>query len=75
MLKKAAFPGKYLQGAGALYELPALVQSFGQRGLIRQTFGPWRDYFKADFHPSHHDPAASLRWLEDNRARYQPVRT
>ena len=46
---------------------------FGKQGLIRQTFGPWRDYFKADFHPSHHDASASLRWLEDNRARYQPV--
>ena len=46
---------------------------FGKQGLIRQTFGPWRDYFKADFHPSHHDASASLRWLEDNRVRYQPV--
>lgn len=34
MLKKAMFPGKYLQGAGALQELPALVRLFGQRGLI-----------------------------------------
>ena len=46
---------------------------FGKQGLIRQTFGPWRDYFKADFHPSHHDATASLRWLEDNRVRYLPV--
>lgn len=34
MLKKAMFPGKYLQGAGALHELPALVKLFGKRGLI-----------------------------------------
>lgn len=34
MLKKALFPGKYLQGAGALAELPALIRLFGSRGLI-----------------------------------------
>lgn len=34
MLKKAMFPGKYLQGAGALQELPALVAQFGARGMI-----------------------------------------
>ena len=34
MLKKAMFPGKYLQGAGALHELPALVKQFGTSGLI-----------------------------------------
>ncbi len=34
MLKKAFFPGKYIQGAGALSELPALIKVFGGRGLI-----------------------------------------
>ena len=34
MLKKVLFPGKYLQGAGALAELPALVKRFGTRGVI-----------------------------------------
>ena len=34
MLKTAFFPGKYIQGAGALKELPALIKRFGQRGLI-----------------------------------------
>jgi len=34
MLKKAAFPGKYIQGAGALAELPSLVETFGRRGLV-----------------------------------------
>ncbi|HWQ19105.1 MAG TPA: glycerol dehydrogenase [Methanotrichaceae archaeon] len=37
MLKKAVFPGKYIQGAGALYELPSLVKLFGKRGLILAT--------------------------------------
>ena len=34
MLKKIVFPGKYIQGAGALGELPALVRLFGRQGLI-----------------------------------------
>ncbi len=34
MFKKAVFPGKYIQGAGALTELPALLDSFGNRALI-----------------------------------------
>jgi glycerol dehydrogenase len=33
-LKKAVFPGKYLQGAGALGELPGLIRLFGRQGLI-----------------------------------------
>jgi glycerol dehydrogenase len=31
---KAAFPGKYLQGENALYELPGLVSLLGKNGLI-----------------------------------------
>lgn len=34
MLNKVCFPGKYIQGAGALSELPALAQSFGKRALL-----------------------------------------
>ncbi|MEW6077605.1 MAG: glycerol dehydrogenase [Thermodesulfobacteriota bacterium] len=34
MLKKVMFPGKYIQGAGALSELPALIRLFGRQGLI-----------------------------------------
>ena len=34
MLKKMVFPGKYLQGAGALSELPALIGLYGKQGLI-----------------------------------------
>lgn len=34
MLKKALFPGKYIQGSGALGELPSLVKLFGRQGLI-----------------------------------------
>ncbi|MFA6929047.1 MAG: glycerol dehydrogenase [Lentisphaeria bacterium] len=34
MFSKAVFPGKYLQGAGALQELPNLLKSMGKKGLI-----------------------------------------
>jgi glycerol dehydrogenase len=34
MLKKVLFPGKYIQGVGALAELPALIRLFGRQGLI-----------------------------------------
>ncbi len=34
MFKKAVFPGKYIQGVGALGELPALIELLGRKGLI-----------------------------------------
>ncbi len=34
MFKKAVFPGKYIQGVGALGELPALIELLGKRGLV-----------------------------------------
>lgn len=34
MFRKAVFPGKYIQGIGAITELPALINSLGKRGLI-----------------------------------------
>jgi glycerol dehydrogenase len=34
MFKKAVFPGKYIQGTGALGELPSLIDLLGKKGLI-----------------------------------------
>jgi len=34
MFKKLLFPGKYIQGQGALSELPSMITRFGTRGLI-----------------------------------------
>ena len=34
MFKKALFPGKYIQGSGAIHEVPALVQALGTRALL-----------------------------------------
>jgi len=46
---------------------------FGRRGLVRLTYGPWREYFRRDFHPSQQDCAASRRWLAENASQYVPV--
>jgi predicted metal-dependent hydrolase len=46
---------------------------FGKHGLVRETFGPWRAYFKADFHPSQQDVQRSVDWLRDNAAAYTAV--
>jgi glycerol dehydrogenase len=34
MFKKAVFPGKYIQGVGAIGQLPALIDLLGKQGLI-----------------------------------------
>ena len=34
MFKKAVFPGKYIQGVGAIGELPALITLLGKQGLL-----------------------------------------
>jgi len=34
MFKKAVFPGKYIQGVGAISELPALIELLGKQGMI-----------------------------------------
>ena len=34
MFNKAVFPGKYIQGFGAIGELPALIKLLGKKGLI-----------------------------------------
>ena len=46
---------------------------FGKRGLVRQTFQPWRDYKRSDFHPSQHDSTPSAQWLAEYSDRYVPV--
>ena len=46
---------------------------FGKRGLVRQTYGPWKDYLRRDFHPDQHDSRASQEWLQVNDAKFVPV--
>jgi hypothetical protein len=46
---------------------------FGRGGLVRDLYHPWRDYFRADFHPSEHDSSASHRWLQEHGDVFAPV--
>jgi predicted metal-dependent hydrolase len=42
-------------------------------GMLRASFGAWRDYFAPGFHPSQHDAAAARAWLRDHRTQYAVV--
>lgn len=46
---------------------------FAKGGLLRASFGPWRDYFRRDFHPTDHDSSRSARWLAENAESFRPV--
>jgi predicted metal-dependent hydrolase len=46
---------------------------FGKRGLVRQTFRPWKDYLRRDFHPADHDSSASEQWLRQHQDQFVPV--
>jgi predicted metal-dependent hydrolase len=66
-----------LKADGTLWKLGTWTSAasylFGKRGLIRQTYKPWREYLREDFHPSQQDSSASERWLETHSDRYVPV--
>jgi predicted metal-dependent hydrolase len=51
----------------------AATHLFGRRGLVRQVFKPWREYFRRDFHPSQQDASASHRWLQEHREQYVSI--
>lgn len=46
---------------------------FTRNGLLRGNLALWRDYLRADFHPSQHDAERSQQWLLDNRTRFTVV--
>jgi predicted metal-dependent hydrolase len=47
---------------------------FGKRGIVRQNYKPWREYFRTDFHPGQQDSSASGRWLSENSGAFAVVR-
>jgi predicted metal-dependent hydrolase len=47
----------------------------GRRGLIRQTYLPWRRYLRHGFHPSQQDSGQAQRWLAEHRDQYTAVTT
>ncbi len=46
---------------------------FGKGGLVRESWGPWRQYLRRDFHPSQHGTDRSERWLAEHSDSYVPV--
>jgi predicted metal-dependent hydrolase len=46
---------------------------FGQRGLIRNAYRPWREYLRKDFHPTQQESALSRRWLAENASSFTAV--
>jgi predicted metal-dependent hydrolase len=46
---------------------------FGKRGLVRQNYRAWREYFRPDFHPRQQDDSASKRWFEEHKDVFVPV--
>jgi uncharacterized protein len=45
----------------------------GQGGLVRECFGPWRRYLRADFHPAESDGHAGQDWLAAHADLAPPV--
>ena len=39
---------------------------FGEHGLVRHSFRPWREYFKPSFHPMQQGGERAERWLAEN---------
>jgi predicted metal-dependent hydrolase len=46
---------------------------FGKRGLVTGNYRPWREYFRADFHPRQQDSSASRRWFREHGDAFVPV--
>lgn len=45
----------------------------GRHGMLRDNFGAWRAYFRADFHPDQQHSQRSADWLRDNAALFTRV--
>ncbi|NML45523.1 metal-dependent hydrolase [Ramlibacter sp. G-1-2-2] len=52
----------------------AWTSLFGKQGLVRLTYKPWRQYFRADFHPLQLESELGPQWLAANAAQFIPVR-
>ena len=45
----------------------------GRNGMIRSNLKPWRDYFRAGFHPSQQHSDLSNAWLSENKSAYAVI--
>jgi hypothetical protein len=46
---------------------------FGKRGMVRCVYGPWKEYFRKDFHPAQIGTDASRKWFAEHGDRFMPV--
>jgi predicted metal-dependent hydrolase len=46
---------------------------FGAHGVVRHSFGPWRRYFRSDFHPGQQEVTLADEWLRRHRDDYTVV--
>lgn len=46
---------------------------FSKRGLLRENYSIWREYFRDDYHPAQQQSGLSQRWLESHAAEYAVV--
>jgi predicted metal-dependent hydrolase len=67
-----------LHSDGALWKWSTLHSAWhfllGRQGLLRLTYGPWRQYYREDFHPDAQETTLAQRWLADNAGQYVVVR-
>jgi predicted metal-dependent hydrolase len=45
----------------------------GRGGMVRECFGPWRAYFRRDFHPLQQGSERPAQWLREHADRYSVV--
>lgn len=46
---------------------------FGEGGLVRECFKPWRAYFRRDFHPAQQGSERAALWLREHADQYAVV--
>ncbi len=51
----------------------ALGFFFGRHGLVRDCFGAWLAYFRADFHPAQRETGLAAQWLREHAAEFSVV--
>ena len=46
---------------------------FAKQGLFTSSYASWKQYFRADFHPTEHDDQLSRQWLQTHQQAYQAI--
>eukprot|EP01036_Dinobryon_divergens_P000028 gene28-35_t len=74
---KTTMVDQLLRQSGTLWKWSTWASAartlFGRGGLVRESWKPWRQYLKRDFHPGQHGSDLSERWLAEHSNAYTPV--